>query len=78
MLFCDACDRGFHMECCRPPLKQAPKGIWTCCLCDPTGAVRSKPGRKSLNSIALLDSLNKKSVLNGSKKKASAKDGPER
>ena len=26
MLFCDACDRGFHMECCRPPVTKPPKG----------------------------------------------------
>lgn len=26
MLFCDACDRGYHMECCRPPLTKPPKG----------------------------------------------------
>ncbi|GCC26520.1 hypothetical protein chiPu_0004937 [Chiloscyllium punctatum] len=27
MLFCDSCDRGFHMECCDPPLSKMPKGI---------------------------------------------------
>lgn len=26
MLFCDSCDRGFHMECCNPPLSRMPKG----------------------------------------------------
>lgn len=26
MLFCDACDRGYHMQCCDPPLNKAPKG----------------------------------------------------
>lgn len=26
MLFCDACDRGIHMECCIPPLTSAPEG----------------------------------------------------
>lgn len=26
MLFCDSCDRGFHMECCDPPLSRMPKG----------------------------------------------------
>ncbi|XP_059677006.1 histone acetyltransferase KAT6B isoform X5 [Gavia stellata] len=25
MLFCDSCDRGFHMECCDPPLSRMPK-----------------------------------------------------
>uniref|UniRef100_A0A3P8W127 Uncharacterized protein n=1 Tax=Cynoglossus semilaevis TaxID=244447 RepID=A0A3P8W127_CYNSE len=27
MLFCDSCDRGFHMECCDPPLTRMPKDI---------------------------------------------------
>lgn len=26
MLFCDSCDRGFHMECCEPPISTMPKG----------------------------------------------------
>ncbi|MBN3294939.1 KAT6B acetyltransferase, partial [Amia calva] len=30
MLFCDSCDRGFHMECCDPPLSRMPKGMWIC------------------------------------------------
>lgn len=32
MLFCDSCDRGFHMECCDPPLSRMPKGTLGFCL----------------------------------------------
>ncbi|XP_069044979.1 histone acetyltransferase KAT6B isoform X2 [Lepisosteus oculatus] len=35
MLFCDSCDRGFHMECCDPPLSRMPKGLWVCQVCRP-------------------------------------------
>ncbi|KAG9485300.1 histone acetyltransferase KAT6B isoform X2 [Eleutherodactylus coqui] len=35
MLFCDSCDRGFHMECCDPPLARMPKGLWICQVCQP-------------------------------------------
>ncbi|XP_036402215.1 histone acetyltransferase KAT6B-like isoform X2 [Megalops cyprinoides] len=35
MLFCDSCDRGFHMECCDPPLARMPKGMWICQVCRP-------------------------------------------
>ncbi|XP_051506777.1 histone acetyltransferase KAT6B-like isoform X3 [Myxocyprinus asiaticus] len=35
MLFCDSCDRGFHMECCDPPLSRMPKGMWICQVCKP-------------------------------------------
>ena len=35
MLFCDACDRGFHMECCVPEIKEPPKGNKLCtCMCN--------------------------------------------
>ncbi|ESO92575.1 hypothetical protein LOTGIDRAFT_120410 [Lottia gigantea] len=34
MLFCDACDRGYHMECHQPVLKDKPKGKWVCSDCD--------------------------------------------
>jgi len=26
MLFCDGCDRGFHLKCCHPPLVDIPNG----------------------------------------------------
>ncbi|CAF1094443.1 unnamed protein product [Adineta steineri] len=33
LLFCDDCDRGYHMYCCTPPLSAAPDGDWRCKLC---------------------------------------------
>ena len=33
MLFCDACDKGFHMECLVPPLSSLPEGRWICPVC---------------------------------------------
>ena len=33
MLFCDACDKGFHMECLVPPLSSLPEGQWICPAC---------------------------------------------
>ncbi|XP_075697974.1 histone acetyltransferase KAT6B isoform X3 [Rhinoderma darwinii] len=47
MLFCDSCDRGFHMECCDPPLSRMPKGLWVCQVCRP-----KKKGRKILQERA--------------------------
>ncbi|XP_042192559.1 histone acetyltransferase KAT6B isoform X3 [Callorhinchus milii] len=47
MLFCDSCDRGFHMECCDPPLSRMPKGMWICQICRP-----KKRGRKLLHEKA--------------------------
>lgn len=40
LLFCDACDKGFHMACLDPPLLQLPEGKWICPICVP------EPNRK--------------------------------
>ena len=40
LLFCDACDKGFHMACLDPPLTQLPEGRWICPVCVP------EPNRK--------------------------------
>ncbi|KAH9983093.1 hypothetical protein BJV74DRAFT_777774, partial [Russula compacta] len=28
ILFCDTCDRGWHMDCLTPPLQDSPPGKW--------------------------------------------------
>ncbi|KAK9881516.1 hypothetical protein WA026_016396 [Henosepilachna vigintioctopunctata] len=33
LLFCDDCDRGYHMYCLSPPLENPPEGSWSCKLC---------------------------------------------
>lgn len=33
LLFCDDCDRGYHMYCLKPPLENPPEGHWSCSLC---------------------------------------------
>lgn len=33
LLFCDDCDRGYHMYCLKPALTQPPEGSWSCKLC---------------------------------------------
>ena len=33
LLFCDDCDRGYHMYCLKPPLHEPPEGSWSCHLC---------------------------------------------
>ncbi|KAK7507734.1 hypothetical protein BaRGS_00000699, partial [Batillaria attramentaria] len=50
MLFCDACDRGFHMPCCDPPLTKAPKGRWMCNICDPNRG--NQKGKRFLEMAA--------------------------
>ncbi|KAI1903877.1 hypothetical protein AGOR_G00031740 [Albula goreensis] len=33
LLFCDDCDRGYHMYCLNPPMSEPPDGSWSCHLC---------------------------------------------
>ena len=33
LLLCDACDRGYHTYCFKPPLDQIPDGDWFCWEC---------------------------------------------
>ncbi|XP_065176525.1 zinc finger protein ubi-d4-like [Sycon ciliatum] len=33
LLFCDDCDRGYHMYCLKPPITSPPEGRWVCILC---------------------------------------------
>ncbi|XP_033626944.1 zinc finger protein DPF3-like isoform X3 [Asterias rubens] len=33
LLFCDDCDRGYHMYCLKPPMSAPPEGSWICNLC---------------------------------------------
>lgn len=33
LLFCDECDRGFHMYCLTPRIEKPPEGRWECHLC---------------------------------------------
>lgn len=42
MLLCDGCDRGHHMYCLKPPLKEIPEGDWLCTDCCP----KEKPQRR--------------------------------
>ncbi|TRY55407.1 hypothetical protein DNTS_034422 [Danionella cerebrum] len=48
MLFCDSCDRGFHMECCDPPISRMPKGMWICQVCRP----KEQDGKRLLHKTA--------------------------
>lgn len=33
LLFCDSCDRAFHMKCHTPKVKEIPQGDWICHIC---------------------------------------------
>ncbi|KDQ56969.1 hypothetical protein JAAARDRAFT_58448 [Jaapia argillacea MUCL 33604] len=35
ILFCDFCDRGWHMDCLNPPIEEEPPGKWHCPRCPP-------------------------------------------
>ncbi|KAH9958610.1 hypothetical protein BC827DRAFT_1362031 [Russula dissimulans] len=45
ILFCDTCDRGWHMDCLTPPLQDSPPGKWHCpsCTHNPSGICEAVP-----------------------------------
>lgn len=45
LLICDACDKGFHMDCLEPPISSLPEGRWVCPLCVPPPNRRRGPMR---------------------------------
>ncbi|KAL3873559.1 hypothetical protein ACJMK2_036658 [Sinanodonta woodiana] len=51
MLLCDGCDRGHHMYCLKPPLKNVPEGDWFCPACRPKDVHRSpRKGRRTFSA----------------------------
>ena len=56
LLFCDACDKGFHMECLDPPLEELPKGRWICPICiAPCAAMNLRYGVLQEDTPVLLE-----------------------
>ncbi|KAI8342269.1 chromatin remodelling complex Rsc7/Swp82 subunit-domain-containing protein [Chlamydoabsidia padenii] len=33
LMICDGCDRGWHTDCCTPPVSEIPEGSWLCPFC---------------------------------------------
>ena len=49
LLICDACDKGFHMDCLDPPLSSLPEGRWICPICVPPPNRRRGVNRGSIS-----------------------------
>ncbi|PWN30145.1 hypothetical protein BDZ90DRAFT_247738 [Jaminaea rosea] len=47
IMFCDRCDRGWHLYCLDPPLDGPPKGQWYCPTCQQLGEHVKAVSRKS-------------------------------
>lgn len=48
IMFCDRCDRGWHLYCLDPPLTDPPKGQWYCPTCEELGEhIKSVVSQKS-------------------------------
>lgn len=41
IMFCDRCDRGWHLYCLRPALDKPPRGTWYCPMCRPQSVTPS-------------------------------------
>ncbi|KOS14758.1 histone acetyltransferase 3 [Malassezia pachydermatis] len=45
IMFCDRCDRGWHLYCLRPALDKPPRGLWYCPTCQPPAPPNPAPSR---------------------------------
>ena len=61
LLFCDACDKGFHMECLDPPLSKLPDGRWICPFCVPPPNRKRGGGHSSRIPMDMFDMPHKRS-----------------
>ncbi|EGF83924.1 hypothetical protein BATDEDRAFT_84646 [Batrachochytrium dendrobatidis JAM81] len=46
LLFCDTCDRGYHMYCLNPPLEVLPEGSWLCSECAVCKSCKKRPEKQ--------------------------------
>ncbi|KAH6589047.1 hypothetical protein BASA61_005751 [Batrachochytrium salamandrivorans] len=46
LLFCDTCDRGYHMYCVNPPLEVLPEGSWLCSECSVCKSCKAHPDKQ--------------------------------
>lgn len=63
MLLCDRCDRGYHKECCSPPLHKRPKGQFVCHVCKYLDDLNQSSKLNPNPSQALIGSTRKKRKL---------------
>ncbi|XP_041356602.1 histone acetyltransferase KAT6B-like isoform X2 [Gigantopelta aegis] len=56
LLFCDFCDKGCHMACHSPPIKEKPKGKWMCINCQMDG-VEEQGNDSTQEDPELMESL---------------------
>lgn len=58
LLFCDACDKGYHMQCHVPPLSSMPIGKWVCYNCQnhPINPVRLSESSGFVNQDVVMKS----------------------
>lgn len=47
ILFCDACDKGYHMTCHSPAVPNKPKGKWVCSTCKKNTSRDKNPSKTS-------------------------------
>jgi len=52
IMFCDGCDRGWHLYCLRPALNKPPRGLWHCPLCKPAKSAAAPKRSESPPKVA--------------------------
>ncbi|OWF52006.1 Histone acetyltransferase KAT6B [Mizuhopecten yessoensis] len=55
MLFCDSCDKGYHMNCHNPPLEKKPLGNWVCSKCVLEKTMETSSDGEDLQDSSVMD-----------------------
>ncbi|KAI0249151.1 hypothetical protein BJV78DRAFT_718386 [Lactifluus subvellereus] len=68
ILFCDGCDRGWHMDCLTPPLQDSPPGKWHCpsCTHNPSGICEAVPQTPQEEGLSPFQQFRESSVTSTS------------
>lgn len=60
MLFCDSCDKGYHMGCHRPKVLEKPVGKWVCQRCQEEMGIVDANSNDSVYSISATNATSTK------------------
>jgi len=69
MILCDSCDKGFHIYCLDPPLKEIPPDEWFCESCKPIAKENNrKTLATALNALTTPEGIKLRALRKNSKK----------
>jgi len=60
LVYCDVCDKGYHLDCIQPPLAMAPPSRWICGLCVECRYCDRLENKESMNEALVIESSDRR------------------